>query len=118
MLVGGCGVGHTLGAAGDAGGPAGGIYRCSHGVGALKSSALCLLNFVESAALLINVAEVFGCVGPCFVGLRFGFPRGEILLFEDIGCTHLFDVDLYVEKIAQSNTTPANKAQLGKFIPS
>ena len=45
VLVGGCGISHTLGATGDAGGPDGGRCRCSHSFGAFKSSALCLMNF-------------------------------------------------------------------------
>ena len=98
MLVVGCDIGHTMCAAGDAGGPAGGRCRCLHGVGAFKYIALCLLIFFESAALFINVAEVFGCVCPCFVGRRFGFLCGELLLFEDIGCIHLFNVYLYLSR--------------------
>ena len=110
VIVGGCGVGHTLGSAGDAGGPAGGRCCCSHGIGAFKSSALCLLTIVESAALFINVAEVFGCVGPCFVGRCFGFPCGELLLFEESGCIHLFDVDLFLSQRV------AHDAQIQSFF--
>ena len=98
MIVGGCEVGHTLGAAGDFGVDAGGRCRFSHGVSAFKSSALCLLTFVESAAIFINVSKVVFCVGPFFVGLRFDFPCGELLLFEDVGCIHLLDVDLHLSR--------------------